>query len=419
MVFEARGWGRPVRRQSSRLVSARGAGQAIGCLALTLGLLFGSGDLQRVVAAEATGAVYAQPTGHTLAGPFLARWLDGDGATTLGLPVTEPVDRDGQTLQFFQFGALVAPAGGAADAAIEPLAVGRELLRARHDPERTVAGRRAGADRAAAAFDRSPADGTATGTARSFVHRAGLDTALPIRAYYDEHGGADRFGRPLSAPYVVAGMLVQWFEFGRLQAWSKDGTEELDVWAAPVGWELARILGVDTRKVRQGRLPLLDLETGRAHGGDGTIPEAAGPFAPTRIMVPAIGIDAAIEQVAIVNGVMGTPADAWNVGWYPVISGPGHGTNVVMAGHKDWWNVGPVVFADLGSLGGGEKIYVMGPDGTGFTYVVTAVWAVDAAADASAVTAGTGGESLTLITCTGSFNGGAYDSRLIVRAERV
>ncbi len=149
----------------------------------------------------------------------------------------------------------------------------------------------------------------------------------------------------------------------------------------------------------------------------GAVPSAAGAFTPVSISIPAIGVNAGIEYLGISGGVMGNPQDPYAVGWYPDFGAPGGGGGVVMAGHVDYWTVGPAVFANLGALGGGEQIVVVGPDGTGATYVVTGVWSVSASTPAEAVIGG--GGSLTLITCTGSFNGAEYDSRLVVQAVLV
>jgi sortase (surface protein transpeptidase) len=89
-----------------------------------------------------------------------------------------------------------------------------------------------------------------------------------------------------------------------------------------------------------------------------------------------------------------------------------------MAGHVDWWGIGPVVFANLGGVWPGATIYVVGPDGAGASYVVTSIVSVPYDTPAEQVTGSIGVESLTLITCTGVFNGSFYESRLVVRAER-
>lgn len=139
-------------------------------------------------------------------------------------------------------------------------------------------------------------------------------------------------------------------------------------------------------------------------------------IAPVRLVIPAIGVDAEVEQIHIVDGVMDVPRDPWHVGWYSQLAFPGQGANVVMAGHKDWWNVGPVVFWDLGRLDRGNDLVIWSHRGDEIRYVVETTDQISATTAPAAYTANTGSERLTLITCSGTFDGSQYDSRLIVRA---
>lgn len=140
-------------------------------------------------------------------------------------------------------------------------------------------------------------------------------------------------------------------------------------------------------------------------------------FAPAELRIPSIGIDASVEQVHIIDGVMEAPDDPWKVGWYSQLAFPGQGSNVVMAGHRDWWDVGPAVFWDLRSLEADDEIQLTSPGGDMMTYVVTSVDELSAATPPSQYTTDEGSETLTLITCSGTFDGSAYDERLIVRAS--
>jgi sortase A len=143
------------------------------------------------------------------------------------------------------------------------------------------------------------------------------------------------------------------------------------------------------------------------------------PFVPAQLQVPSLDIDATIEQVAIRDGQMGEPADPWHVGWYPAVAQPGEATNVVLAGHRDWWNIGPTVFAKLDQLQRGDAIYLLDRHGAGFVYRVTKSRVVPADTNAQEIIGDTGVEAVTLVTCTGSFNGREYESRRVVVAERV
>ncbi len=139
--------------------------------------------------------------------------------------------------------------------------------------------------------------------------------------------------------------------------------------------------------------------------------------APARLLIPAIGVDAEVEQIHIVDGVMDVPEDPWRVGWYSQLAFPGQGGNVVMAGHKDWWNVGPVFFWDLGQLEPEDDVVIRSHRGDEIQYVVETIDQLSSAIPPAEYTADTGSELLTLITCSGTFDGSEYDSRLIVRAR--
>jgi LPXTG-site transpeptidase (sortase) family protein len=354
---------------------------------------------------------YVEQTGQIFSEPFLTPWINLNGKTTLGLPVTAPISDGARTSQYFQLGVL-ATDGQQTAAQIERGKAGSMLLSAQHDPTHLVAGRRVGGDPHADAFV-SRADPQRDNVV--FDSQTGHTIAGRILGFYREQGGKDRFGAPLSESYVSGGTRVQWFEYGRLQ-WR---LTDQQVTAGPVGLELARLLGLDTSPHRQGSLPIFEPDRFRKYVGDGTIPQAPGPFNPIEIKMPAINVDAQIEEVGIDNGVMGVPKDAWNVGWYPDISTPGDNTNVVMAGHKDWWGIGPTVFYNLGNMQPGDKIYLIDKDGSGFTYQVTKTWLVAGNTPANEIVSDTGHETLTLITCGGSFDGAEYDSRVIVRADRI
>jgi len=405
-------------------------------VALTLAFVAPAGN----ASAQAADAYLVRETGHTLAGPFLAYWLAESGFETLGNPVSEVTAGDRET-QYFEYGVLST---GADEGDIERLPAGAALARERFDPDARLAGKRAGGARHAAAFI---PDGDGTG-----VVPAGSEALVTVAGRWPEafaemadEDARMRLGSPISSLHVAHGKVTRWYDFGRLEAWT---TDDAGVERAPVGTELARLRGVDLSPVEDAaagdllavsgealflsggdpaELASLDAGAGVAAAagavatdGGGVGYEAGGVFSPTRIQIPSIGVDAYIEQIGIsADGVMGTPAGPMNVGWYSGVSSPGYGSNVVMAGHVDYYTVGPAVFYGLSSLGGGETIYVSGPNGEGFTYAVTAAFSVSAYTDAGGILGGPGGESLTLITCGGSFNGVEYDSRTIIYAQRI
>ena len=92
-----------------------------------------------------------------------------------------------------------------------------------------------------------------------------------------------------------------------------------------------------------------------------------------------------------------------------------------MAGHIDYWNVGPSVFYNLSTLQPDDEIVVSGEDGKTYRFAVEWIRQYDSGSMPLDEVAGpTAGQSLTLITCGGAFDyaNGEYLQRTVVRANR-
>ncbi len=143
---------------------------------------------------------------------------------------------------------------------------------------------------------------------------------------------------------------------------------------------------------------------------------------PVAIKIPKAQVDAEVETIEIVDGVMQNPTGPWVVSWYKETAKLGEVGNTVMAGHLDYWDVGPSVFYHIGDLAKGDKISITGNDGDLFTYEVDWVKLYDATnAPIQTIVGPTKNESLTLITCGGPFDyqNGVYLQRMVVRAHLV
>ena len=142
-----------------------------------------------------------------------------------------------------------------------------------------------------------------------------------------------------------------------------------------------------------------------------------------RLIIPSVNIDAPVVVKGLdQNNKMQSPDNAWDVAWYDFSARPGAGSNAVFSGHVDYVNVGPAVFWRLNELQAGDRIDVRYADGTTLPYGVTAVNTFDAAtAPIDRIVAPTPVDSVTLITCAGTFDPATrqYDKRLIVKAERI
>ncbi|MGA2285807.1 MAG: class F sortase [Dehalococcoidia bacterium] len=158
-------------------------------------------------------------------------------------------------------------------------------------------------------------------------------------------------------------------------------------------------------------------------------PTAVPPVVPVdRLLIPAISVDAPVVAKAVdSNGQMPAPDGPQQVVYYdfsalPGLGGsPGAGGNTVLAGHVDYHDYGPAVFAKLNDLKQGDQITVRLRDGTQYTYATQSNRTVNPSATSfNEIVAATPQESLTLITCAGSFDSSTrqYDERRIVWAVR-
>jgi LPXTG-site transpeptidase (sortase) family protein len=142
-----------------------------------------------------------------------------------------------------------------------------------------------------------------------------------------------------------------------------------------------------------------------------------------RLIVDAARIDAAVVVKGVdAAGVMQTPDNAYDTAWYDFTARPGFGGNSVFSGHVDYIHVGEAVFWNLKDLNPGDLIQVRLADGTLYKYGVSSKLLYDSeTAPVDEIVGRTPKETVTLITCGGTFNSAThqYDKRLVVRAERI
>ena len=133
----------------------------------------------------------------------------------------------------------------------------------------------------------------------------------------------------------------------------------------------------------------------------------AGQGAPTRVRVPAIGLDSPLETLHIAaGGALQAPRGFEHAGWYADGTAPGDVGPAVLAGHVDS-KAGPAVFYRLRELTAGDKIEVVrGGRVLRFTITRTA-WYPKNKFPSAEVYGPTPDRQLRLITC-----GGVFDHRL-------
>lgn len=156
--------------------------------------------------------------------------------------------------------------------------------------------------------------------------------------------------------------------------------------------------------------------------GPRPIPEAA-QLAPTRVQIPAIGVDAAGLEDLVQDDTteeLTPPVDYARAGWYVDGPAPGEPGPAVVAGHVDDQS-GPQVFYRLAELSPGDEVRVTRSDDTVVTFRVDAVeqYAKDSF-PTDAVYGPQPGSSLRLITCGGSFDESqsSYRDNIVVYASQ-
>lgn len=184
--------------------------------------------------------------------------------------------------------------------------------------------------------------------------------------------------------------------------------------------ETSLVIGqeLQTQSTVRGEMPT----SGGARPGPGMLfvpPTPESGVFPVSILIPNADVDAVIERRRILDGVMQDPSGPWVVAWYletPKLGVPG---NVLMAGHVDYWGVGPSVFANIENLKEGNPITVRGDDGREYDYMVSWIRYYDADLPPSDEVVGpTPQPVLTLITCGGESDPihGGYLQRIVIRA---
>ena len=142
-----------------------------------------------------------------------------------------------------------------------------------------------------------------------------------------------------------------------------------------------------------------------------------------RLRIPSVEIDAPVVTRGVdAAGVMETPDNAYDTAWYDFTARPGFDGNAVFSGHVDYIRVGKAVFWNLKDLQENDAIEVQLDDGTVYTYAVKSRQLYDAAtAPVEDIVGPTPEQTITLITCSGSFNSAThqYDQRLVIKAERI
>ena len=159
------------------------------------------------------------------------------------------------------------------------------------------------------------------------------------------------------------------------------------------------------------------------YGGSG-----AGAYFETgmTLVIPKLGVQASVSGRRVGgSGVMADPAGPWDVAWYDFSDFHGIGGyptepdgNAVFSGHVNYVGVGLAVFGGIDSLTPGDIVTVHTPEGSVTYSIQSSEWVTPDVDFTRYIARGAPG-SITLITCIGTFSGGEYSHRLVVRGTRI
>ncbi len=164
-------------------------------------------------------------TGHTVGGNFLRYFEAMGGVAALGYPITEPFEQEGRQVQYFEYARLEDHPDNPGGPVVKLSMLGERL--GRRQPPLPPS-------QVPPAFDRES----------RYYPQMGHAVSGDFLAYFDEHGGPDRFGFPIAEPLVVEGRLAQDFQRARLM-WHADRPAGDRVTLEPIGRVYFEVQGLD------------------------------------------------------------------------------------------------------------------------------------------------------------------------------
>lgn len=144
---------------------------------------------------------------------------------------------------------------------------------------------------------------------------------------------------------------------------------------------------------------------------------------PTRVGIPAIGVDAPLEVLSVDADNALQPPVGWEAaGWYDRSPLPGERGPSVIAGHLVAPD-GPAVFVDLGLLRPGDQVTVERSDGSSATFAVDRTLSAERTDSfpTAEIYGPTPDAQLRLITCDGEYDParGHWTRNMVVFATEV
>nr|MBC7244888.1 hypothetical protein [Chloroflexota bacterium] len=191
-------------------------------LSLGLGALVVGTALSQV--GIGTNVRYFQATGHNVQGEFLAFFDKYGGETIFGLPRTEEFIQDGLKVQYFQRARMEYHPYNPLPYQVQLTLLG-DLLGYRSPPIS------------------SSSIPPANHPQRRYYPQTGHTLSYTFLEYFDRHGGLDVFGYPITELMVEGGIVVQYFQRGKME-WHPENPIPYQVMLGNLGDEYISRIGL-------------------------------------------------------------------------------------------------------------------------------------------------------------------------------
>jgi LPXTG-site transpeptidase (sortase) family protein len=149
--------------------------------------------------------------------------------------------------------------------------------------------------------------------------------------------------------------------------------------------------------------------------------QGAGPAKEAHLIIPKIGVNAAIKDMGIASdGTMAVPDNTVDVGWFSLGTRPGQTGSAVIGAHNELSSK-PGVFAHLNKLKVGDTLSVVNADGTSISFKVRQIRTYNATDTNSGIFQSASGTHLNLVTCSGAWNPvtKTHTTRLVIFTDMI
>lgn len=183
---------------------------------------------------------YFPLTSHSLSDSLLKAW-NTTGLMIIGYPISEPIQENGRTVQYFERARLEDwPEHAGTKWEVQGTLLGTWLAEQKY-----------GKNRNHPAFAPLPEDATSNTPDRVIFGETRHSLAYGFKDYWDKNGGLWQFGFPISEEFVEDGYTVQYFERARFEYHPEHAGTQFEILLGLLGNDYAKEMKIPTSPVPQ------------------------------------------------------------------------------------------------------------------------------------------------------------------------